>query len=33
MLEELNVEEKPEPGSFVEHFWSVVKGSPLNRNL
>jgi hypothetical protein len=37
MLEELNVKEnkkeKPEPNNFVEHFWSVVKGSPLNRNL
>ena len=33
MLEELNVTEKPEPGNFVEHFWSVVKGSPRNRNL
>ena len=28
-----NKEQEPEPGNFVEHFWSVVKGSPRNRNL
>jgi hypothetical protein len=37
LMEELNVKEnekeKPEPNNFVEHFWSVVKGSPCNRNL
>ena len=33
LMEELNVKEKPEPHNFVEHFWSVVKGSPCNRNL